>query len=149
MSNYKKPIQRSLLIGCTIFVLSLCLFLSLQSVFLFSSALYAQYDERLDHILTHIERNADVEDLAECVRTGTPSEKYDELQQRLNGMVDDFGLAYLYSLSPVDDGTGTMLNVVSATSAAERAAGESDMPQCRLVKPDVRVKRIGQKMRRS
>ena len=128
MANYKKPIQRSLLIGCSCFVLILCFFLSLQSVFLFSTALYAQYDERLSHILTYIERNADIEDLAECVRTGTPSEKYADLQQLLNGMVDDFGLSYLYSLIPVDDGTGTMLNVVSATSAAERAAGESDMP---------------------
>ena len=127
MANYKKPIQRSLLIGCILFVLSLCLFLSLQSVVLFSSALYAQYDERLDHILTYIERNADMEDLAECVRTGTPSEKYAELQQLLNGMVDDFALSYLYSVIPVEDEIGTMLNVVSATSAAERAAGVSSV----------------------
>ena len=84
MANYKKPIQRSLLIGCIVFVLSLCFFLSLQSVFLFSSALYAQYDERLDHILTYIERGADIDDLSECVRTGRPSEKYAELQQLLN-----------------------------------------------------------------
>lgn len=128
MANYKKPIQRSLLIGCSLFVLSLCLCLSFQSVFLFSSALYAQYDERLDHILTHIERNADIDDLSECVRTGKPSEKYAELQQLLNKMVDDFGLSYLYSVIPVDDEIGTMLNVVSATSEAERAAGETDLP---------------------
>ena len=128
MANYKKPIQRSLLIGCTLFVLSLCFCLSLQSVLLFSSALYAQYDERLDHILTYIERNADMDDLAECVRTGTPSEKYADLQQLLNRMVDDFELAYLYSVIPVDDDIGTMLNVVSATSEAERAAGETDLP---------------------
>lgn len=60
-------------------------------------------------------------------QTGVPSEKHQEAQRLVNVMVDDFGLTYLYLCIPVDDGLGTMFNVVSSTSAAERAAGEEDL----------------------
>ena len=128
MAAYKKPIQRSLLIGCAAFILCLCVLLSAQSYLLFSSALYVRYNTFLGNILTYVENNADTADLAECIETGIPSEEYDRLQRFLNRMIDDFGLFYLYIVIPVDDETGTMVNVVSATSEAERAAGETDMP---------------------
>jgi diguanylate cyclase (GGDEF)-like protein len=57
-----------------------------------------------------------------------PSEKYNELQKQLNLMVDDYELTYLYIMLPMDDGLGTVYNVCSATSEAERAMGETDYP---------------------
>ena len=124
---YKKPIQRSLLIGCVMFILFLCTALSLQSYCLFSAALYERYNDRLENILTYVESNTDAEDLAVCIESGVTSPAYDRLQTFLNGMIDDFQLTYLYIVIPLDDEAGTMINVVSATSAAEAAEGETDL----------------------
>ncbi|MBQ9347167.1 MAG: GGDEF domain-containing protein [Oscillibacter sp.] len=126
--SYKKPIQRSLLIGCLVFIVCLCASISVLSWSIFSKTLYQDCEVRLRHIITYVEHNLDHEDLAACINSGVPSYKYQRLQQLLNVLVDDYELYYLYIVIPLDTETGTMMNVVSATSAAERAAGETDMP---------------------
>ncbi|MBO4540200.1 MAG: GGDEF domain-containing protein, partial [Clostridia bacterium] len=105
------------------------------SYYVFSKALYADYDSRLLSIITFIEHNADADDLEKCLadNQGLPeeervtSEKYDRLQQSLNTIIDDFGMDYIYLVIP-DPENGMMVNAISATSAAEREAGETDMP---------------------
>ena len=128
MPVYRKSIQRSLLSGVAAFIALLCLLLSIQSYLMVSRALYARYDEQLEHVLLYVEKHLLADDLRRCIRTGQTSAHYGSVQRLLNGLVDDFGLTYLYICIPVDDGQGTMVNVVSSTSAAERAAGEEDYP---------------------
>ncbi len=124
----KNPINRSILFGCMVFIMILSLLLSIYTHLAFSNALYAQYQARLRDVITYAEGCVDVDDLYECVRTGVSSEKRDTLQQEFNRMVDDFELTYLYVVIPVDDETGSMINVISATNRAEREAGETDVP---------------------
>lgn len=128
MAENRKSIKRSVLIGCTIFVVLLCLAFSLLSYGIFSSSLYHRYDAELESIVNYVESNVDADDLQQCVKSGKHSAKYDQLQQFLNGMIDEFETEYLYIVIPIDDETGTMMNVISATSEAERAAGEVDRP---------------------
>lgn len=127
MKRYRHPIRRSVMLGCTAFILVLCLLLSALSYLLFSRAMYASFDERLQNAVAHVERQADADDLRACIESGRPSAHHAALQEKLNDMVDDFGLYYLYVVIPSPD-SQTMVNVVSATSAAERAAGETDLP---------------------
>lgn len=87
--------------------------------------MYERYDDKLDDILNYITNQTDLDDLYECVIKGERSEKYEKLQQLLNGMVDDFELFYLYSVFIRDK---LMVNICSATSNEERAKGETDMP---------------------
>ncbi len=124
MGNNKKPIHRSIILGSALFISFLCFFLSVQSYLTFSKSLYKRYDDRLDNILNYVHTQIDADDLYNCVQTKEHSEKYDQLQQLLNGMIDEFELFYLYIVFPRDS---LMYNVVSATSAAERARGETDM----------------------
>lgn len=126
MSNYKRPIQRSLLTGCAMFIFFLCALLSIQSYLLFSSALYRRYNDRLKNILAYVEKNTDAADLAVCIKSGVTSPAYDQLQALLNGMIDDFELISLYIAIPRDD--GIMVNVVSATSITEAEAGDTNTP---------------------
>ncbi len=127
MANPKRTMHKSLTIGCIVSILCLCLFLAIPCYFLFSSALYRQYDRDLEHVIDHVERYADADDLRRCAESGVPSESYASLQERLNGLVDDFGLMYLYIVIP-DESRGVMVNLISATSERERQAGETDMP---------------------
>ena len=124
MTKCRRPIHRSLLIGYIIFTLLLCLILSFEAYFLFSSALYDHYDEKLREVISHVEYVIDADDMRECMRTGVSSPKRDDLQQRLNHMVDDFELFYLYVVYPEGE---LMVNLCSATSEEERANGEVDL----------------------
>ena len=87
--------------------------------------MYERYDDKLDDILNYATKHVDLDDLYECVIKGEKSEKYNQFQALLNGMVDDFELFYLYSVFVRDK---LMVNICSATSAEERAKGEEDMP---------------------
>ena len=121
----KKPIGRSLLFTMLVMFAILCALIFFVLRWLFSEALYDQFDSKLTGAVTYIENNTDADDLKTCLETGKTSEKYDELQAFLNGMIDDMDFDYIYIVIPAD---GVMVNAVSATSAAERAAGETDMP---------------------
>ena len=126
MAKTKHPIQRTLIVGSMLFALALCILLSLLTWKLFSSALYDRYQNQLEHILTYVEHSIDADDLRECMETRTVSETYRWEQQFLNGLVDDMGLAYLYIVVPEPE-EELMYNAISATSAEEFAAGETDM----------------------
>ncbi|MBO4217601.1 MAG: diguanylate cyclase [Clostridia bacterium] len=123
----KKPIGRSLLITMLVMFAILCGLIFFVLRWLFSAALYDQFDSKLTGVVTYIENNVDADDLKVCLETGKPSEKYDELQAFLNGMIDDMDIDYIYIVIP-SPSEKVMINAVSATSAAERAAGETDMP---------------------
>ena len=125
MSAKKRPIQRSLVIGSALFILLLCVLLTAQSYLQFSVALYKQCQRRLTSVIDYVDRNLDKEDLNNCILYRKTSVKYIEAQAMLNGMVDTFDLAYLYICFPSGN---AMINVVSATSQAERDRGETDLP---------------------
>ena len=123
-SKISKPIRRSVLISYGIFFLSLALILAVLSVFLGSTSIYEHNKEKLRTIINHVEHHIDADDLAQCIRSGQKSEKYEELQKLLNNVVDDLELEYFYIVIPSEKG---MINVISGTSKAERDAGEADV----------------------
>ena len=125
MAAYKRPIQRSLVLGSAVFIALMCFLLSIQAYLTYSKSLYKRYDDKLDDVLKYATTQMDIDDLYQSVITGEASEKHPQVQQLLNGMVDEFELFYLYAVFV----RGTkMYNICSATSARERAAGEEDMP---------------------
>lgn len=126
MGIYKRPMQRSLLLTCSAFMLLMCVVLSVRTYVAFTSWFYGQYNANLAHVIAGVEHIVDVDDLQECIRTGVPSPEFDRLQAILNEYVDDYELAYLYISIPQAD--GVMVSVCSATSEAERATGEEDWP---------------------
>lgn len=125
MAAYKRPIHRSLVLGSAVFIAFLCFLLSIQSYLTYSKSLYKRYDDKLENVLNYIEHQIDMDDLYQCVITGEKSEKYTQVQNLLNGIIDEFELFYLYSVFVRDH---LMVNICSATSAEERARGEEDMP---------------------
>ncbi len=127
MPSYR-PIHRSVWLGCIIYIALLCIIVSFLGHLVLSNAATASYQSRLRDVLGYVETNVDVDDLDECVHTGIPSEKHAALQGFLNGLVDRFELRYLYIVIPMEGEQPSLVNVCSATSEAERAAGEEDLP---------------------
>ena len=125
MTVNRRPIRRSLFIGCAAFIAFMCLLFSSQAYYTYTKTLYSRYEEKLNNILNHIIGQVDQDDLYQCVITGEKSQKYDHFQQKLNLLVDEFNLFYLYSAFVRGK---QLVNISSATSEAERARGEVDMP---------------------
>ena len=100
MQAYRKPIRRSVLLGCVGSLTLICVFVSLLGHFMLSHSAIQNYRSRLEDVLGYVESAVDADDLRECIRTGEPSERYVELQQFLNGFIDRFELRYLYIVIP-------------------------------------------------
>ena len=124
-NHIKHPMWRGLLIAILAMILISGALVALLLRWHFSRSLYEQFDSKISSAITYIEHNIDADDMKQCLETGVTSEKYDELQLFLNGMIDDLGLDYIYIVIPKEY---TLVNAISATSAAEFAAGEDNIP---------------------
>ena len=126
----RNTISRSILIGCASLIAALGLLLALQLNHVISNTVYEQYRTKLRDVVTVVEGSTDADDLRACIRTATPSPKYDALQKLLNRYVGEFGIDYIYIVIPGDTPDGTMISVVSSASRAEieaaRAVGRSE-----------------------
>ncbi len=120
----RKPIRRSVLTGFLMFFAILSIALLVISYLFISASLYSRYESKMANVITYVEHSVDADDLRTCIETGQRSEKYEQLQAMLNVIVDDFELDYLYIPIPTET---CIINACSATSAAERAAGETDL----------------------
>lgn len=123
----KRPMQRTMVRGCLLFIVLLCLLLCVQSYLLFSNALYSSNESKMTEVIDYVEKNTDIDDLSDCIKSKRASDKYDRLQTFINEIVDEFHLQYLYIAIP-DPARGEMISVVSSTNAKERAEGEKDDP---------------------
>ncbi len=121
----KRPIVRTLSIYSIIFLLLLTISVTVVFYYVSSSKYYNNFNERISNVIDYVENNVDADDLYNCIETKTASTKYNELQEFLNGIIDDFDLEYLYIVIPTEN---LMYNVISATSKAEFEAGATNMP---------------------
>ena len=121
MNGYKKPLKRSIFIGCSTFIILMCLILSVITYRAYTRSLYNAYEDRMKDIIEYVYSHIDVDDLDECVRTGVESEKYKELSAFMDGIMEDFDIHYLYLVTPLSVDPPLMMNVFSADTAEGRA----------------------------
>ena len=97
-----RPLNRSITFACVFFILALCVVVSLVNYTAFYRGLYERNRFYLTDLLNYIDRNIDKDDLAECARTSTPSEKYEQLQLFLDSVADTYNIDYVYILKPLN-----------------------------------------------
>ena len=102
MQNYKKPLNRSITIGCISFILFLCIVLGFVNYITFYRALFDRYNTFLTDLLTLIDYKIDKDDLYECMITNKKSENYEEVQQLMNDILDTESVHYLYIITPLE-----------------------------------------------
>ncbi|MCR5788381.1 MAG: hypothetical protein K6G83_00685 [Lachnospiraceae bacterium] len=76
----KKPLGRSITLGCLVFILLLCIVIGIASYLSYKSALYQRYEAYITDILTYTESEIDHEDLKNCIETLERSESFDKLE---------------------------------------------------------------------
>ncbi|MCR5557089.1 MAG: diguanylate cyclase [Butyrivibrio sp.] len=120
MSTFKKPLKRSIIIGCSEFIAMMCLILSIHTYKTYTQSLYSSYNARMTDILEYVERHIDKDDLAKCVETLEESEKFIELGKFMDGIMEDFDIHYLYIVKPISKDPPLMMNIFSADTALGR-----------------------------
>ena len=120
-SKILKPLGRSISIGCVLFIVTLSIVLVISSFFNYRRSLYRRYQSYITDIINYVDRHIDSEDLSECSQTLIRSEKYDELEQFMDAIKEDFSIHYLYIIKPlVKDGKYCFMSIVSAENYYDR-----------------------------
>ena len=120
MRKYKKPLNRSVTIGCISFILFLCIVLGFVNYANFYKALYERYNSYLTDVLRQIEHKIDKDDLYICAITNQKSDNYNEVQQLMNDILDTTSIHYLYIITPLDvENTHTCLTVMTGMTKDE------------------------------
>ena len=115
MSTYKKPLGRSIALGCILFTAILCLALSVLNYYNQRNALYQRYQSHITDILRYVEHHIDAEDTKRCIETGEESETYKETLLFMDEIMNDFSIHYLYAIKPLNlNDSGNVMSVFSA-----------------------------------
>lgn len=115
-----KPLKRSILLSCFIFIAVLCTLLSLVNYSRYNKALYNRYDMYISNMLRYAASGIDVDDLRECIRTGEKSEKYLEMQDFLDQIKENAEMHFLYVVVPLNaEPRDNMMDVIAAATQYE------------------------------
>ena len=116
----RKTLKRSMLIGTTLFILMLCVMLSIVHYNSYRRMLYSRYESSIEELLRYIEADIDVDDLAQCIRTGKESEKYHRLQTLLDQFKERLDIHYIYIIEPLNtDPVDNIRNVIAGATQYE------------------------------
>jgi diguanylate cyclase (GGDEF)-like protein len=120
MNRKKNPIKKSVIRICAATFSFLCIGMMILNYVGYRRLLYSQYENHMKNILTNTVCFIDVDDLAECIRTGEESPKYYELQKVLDEHKDSTDLNFLYIIIPLNtEPTDNIRNVIAAMSKEE------------------------------
>ncbi|MBO4383953.1 MAG: diguanylate cyclase [Clostridia bacterium] len=120
MGTNRKPLNKSILLGSVIFIIVLCIVLSLVVSFTFGKMRHKHYERFIKNVLEYAAAGIDADDLEECIRTGVESEKYRELQTFLDGIKESMELDFIYIIVPLnDEPADNVMNVIAGATAYE------------------------------
>ena len=122
MRTHKKPLNRSITLGCVLFIIALCFLLSIANLTLYRNYVYKDYRSYISEILNTAMSFIDPEDLKTCIETREESEKYKETLLQLDNLMENFkDIHYLYAVRPLNtDETGNVMSVFSAERYYDR-----------------------------
>lgn len=122
MRDHRRPLNRSITIGCVLFIIVLCILLSMANLSIYESYVYNDYREYIADILRYAMAHIDGDDLKVCVETGEESKKYKETLLFMDDLIDHFDdIHYFYAVRPLNtEATGNMMSVLSAERYYDR-----------------------------
>ncbi|WP_029322255.1 GGDEF domain-containing protein [Butyrivibrio sp. AE3004] len=128
MSNAKKPLGKSITIGCLCFIILLCIVLGIMNYVGYKNALYKGYRAYITDVLKYTASFIDNDDLKNCVDTGKESEKFYELRDVMDREMEELTIHYLYIIKPLNtETTGNVMSVLSAENYKDRNSGDDDL----------------------
>ena len=120
MAKIRKPLRRSLLAGTAIFIVLLCLALSVTQYVNYRKQLYGRYEKFIEGVLNYAAADIDADDLAQCIKTGQESEKYHQLQTELDTIKERLDIRFIYVIVPINtEPNNNVKNVIAGATRYE------------------------------
>ncbi len=117
----KRSLRQSIMVRCTIFIVLLCILLSVANYFGYRSALYKMYEEYITDMLNFAASNIDVDDMKECLETGKKSDKFNQTQILFDNIKDTYRIDYIYVIIPQNtEPLDNIMNVIAGMSSYEK-----------------------------
>ncbi len=118
----KHPLGRTIAIMCAMFIAVLVAVLSGVSYVLYTRSMYRMYQDQMTGIVNYLESTIDHDDMAECARTWTESERYKESRELFDNFIDTYtNIHYLYIVKPLEAGDPVKVrSILSANSTYEK-----------------------------
>ena len=126
MYDNKKSLGRSLLLGCVLSVLCICLMMGAVGFMTYYRGMIERYQVYLSDLLHTTALSVDGDDLARCIETGEKSDRFEETQQILNRIKENYDIHYIYMVRPLNtEQTDNMMDVMAGITAQEKAENEA------------------------
>lgn len=120
MTKRIKPLKWSVLLATVSFIIILCAVLSTVQYKRYRDMLYERYEDHIANILYFVAGSIDTDDLAECIRSGKTSEKYDALQALLDSLRDRTNIHFIYVIEPLNtEPVDNIKNIIAGVSRYE------------------------------
>lgn len=122
MKAHRRPLNRSITIGCIIFIIILCVLLIFANLTLYRNYVYQDYRGYITDILYYTLDHIDGDDLRNCIETLEESEKYKETLLFMDDLMEHYhDIHYFYAILPLNtEETGNMMSVLSAERYYDR-----------------------------
>lgn len=122
MRTHKRPLNRSITIGCICFIVLLCVLLSIANLTIYRRYVFADYQDYIRDILDYTMTEIDGDDLRVCIETGERSETFDKTLLFMDHIMDHFhDVHYFYAVLPLNTNpTGNVMSVLSAERYQDR-----------------------------
>lgn len=126
MHTNNRSIGRSLLVGCALSVLCICVLMGAVGFMTYYRGMIERYQIYLSDLLHTTALGIDGDDLARCIETGEKSENFEETQQILNRIKENYDIHYIYMVRPLNtEQTDNMMDVMAGITAQEKAENEA------------------------
>lgn len=116
----KKHLGTTLMVTSIIFALCICIVMGSVGFAIYGKSTRKQYEKYLSGILKITAVHLDGDDLEHCIDTKTESSQYEDSQEFMNQIRDNYDIEYIYLLKPLKkEGTDTMMYVMAGVSKEE------------------------------
>ena len=122
MKEYRNPLRKSVLLGCGLFVVLLCLTLAALGFVIYYQGMVEKYQTYIGDALRLTMAEIDGEDLKACIETREKSRAFRNTQAFLNRVKQNYDFAFVCIVKPLNlNETDNMMDVMAGMTAEEIA----------------------------
>ena len=124
--NNKKSIAKTLLIGVAAFVLLIAIGLGAFGFATYYNGMIDKYQTYLHDVLEFSMTEIDADDLEKCISSKTKSESFENAQDVLNRIKENYSIEYIYIVKPLNtDPVDNMMDVIAGITDEEKKTDEA------------------------
>ena len=129
-STYKRPLSRTILVGCAVFCIFLCFIMGALGAVNYYRGMMDRYESYMEGILRYALTQIDGDDLERCVEAGQKSVQYEKTQQVLDRIKETHEIEYIYIVKPLNTADrDNMMDVMAGATDYEKQHEADSLPQ--------------------